>query len=276
MPVEFATDTHHNPATQEMPTAALPCARPRTPSLRGPLLDVRSPSSRRRFAPGPRHRGRAGPASGYPRHEPAGIPRAPDHPLRRRSLGRDRQLQPQRHVRRRPPHVVRRDHRRPDHQHRRTRRPRSDIRCKKKRTGSPQTGAPQGVLGRQREDARHVDDRPHRRQRRRDRRRPGLPSARECSCRPRAAWEIRDAGTLNGLVVQRCPCRGVAGLHEGDVVTVGNVDLVFTCGHSSSPGQGARDGGPHRRPAGPGRQPDHRRWPHALDQRRRSRLGRAR
>ena len=88
-----------------------------------------------RIPTGTRHRRRARPAGRHTHREPTGFARAPDHALRRRTLGRDRQRKSQRHVRRRPPHVVRRDHRRPDHQHRRTRRPTNDIRRRTDRQG---------------------------------------------------------------------------------------------------------------------------------------------
>lgn len=52
MSVESATGIRHDPLMQEMPTAALPCAQPLMPSTRGPVLDVRWQSSQHRFQPG--------------------------------------------------------------------------------------------------------------------------------------------------------------------------------------------------------------------------------
>ena len=52
MSVESATGTRHNPLMQEMPTTALPCAQPVMPSTRGPVLSVRWESSQREFQPG--------------------------------------------------------------------------------------------------------------------------------------------------------------------------------------------------------------------------------
>ena len=43
--------------------------------------------------------------------------------------------------------------------------------------------------------------------------------------------EIRDAGTINGTFVNGVRIEA-APLHEGDVVTIGNLDLVFTGGHA--------------------------------------------
>ncbi len=52
MSVESATGIQHDPAMQEMPTAVLPCAQALMPSIPGPALDVRWQSLQRRFQPG--------------------------------------------------------------------------------------------------------------------------------------------------------------------------------------------------------------------------------
>ena len=58
--------------------------------------------------------------------------------------------------------------------------------------------------------------------------------------------EIRDAHSINGTFVNGVRV-GSAVLTEGDVVTIGNVDLVFTRRH---PGPPHRSGDAHRRPRG--------------------------
>ncbi len=86
--------------------------------------------------------------------------------------------------------------------------------------------------------------------------------------------EIRDERSINGTFVNGARVDSAL-LHDGDVVTIGNVDLVFTRRH---PGPPQRDRGrhPHRRPRGARPDLDHRGQQDAARQHLRSPPGPAR
>ena len=69
---------------------------------------------------------------------------------------------------------------------------------------------------------------PRRRQRHCRRRCPGVTTSRD-DCADGRGLEIRDAGTINGTFVNGVRTEA-APLREGDVVTIGNLDLVFSGG----------------------------------------------
>ena len=82
---------------------------------------------------------------------------------------------------------------------------------------------------RRRVDAGRDQDRPGQRQRHRDPRGAGLTSSRDVDADARAASEIQDTAASTARS-STAPGSTAALLHEGDVVTIGNIDLVFAGG----------------------------------------------
>ena len=107
---------------------------------------------------------------------------------------------------------------------------RSDRRAALQRGQPRDEHAEDPAAGPSRRGAGRLDqDRPQHRQRHRHPRRAGVPPPRDAGARSPAGTEIRDNRSINGTFVNGSRVDSAV-LHEGDTVTIGNVDLVFRGG----------------------------------------------